>query len=143
MVSNKLPKDVVVGSAVLVLKRLVQLQISNPTPADVASTSESPLAIVSHLARKIDDIRHAQARACVLWLVGQYAASEGKTAGPEGMVEWAPDILRKAAKTFSQEVTPPRSYSRLLASRDCKLAGVDSQAADCDTCRETFSPFSR
>jgi len=90
-----------VGSAVVVLKYLVQTQLS---AANVASTSQSPFTIISHLARKIDDIRHAQARACVLWLVGQYSALQEQGAGPEGVAEWAPDVLRKAAKTFSQEV---------------------------------------
>ena len=68
-----------------------------------------PLAIISHLASRIDDIRHSQARACVLWLVGQYCEVEAKGSeggGPEGIADWAPDVLRKAAKTFSSEVKP-------------------------------------
>jgi AP-3 complex subunit beta len=96
--------DAVVSNAVLVLKYLVQTQLSAPT-SDVASTSQSPLTIIAHLARKIDDIRHAQARACVLWLVGQYSASDEKGVGPDGIADWASDVLRKAAKTFSQEVS--------------------------------------
>lgn len=60
--------------------------------------------IISHLARRIDDIRHAQARACVLWLVGQYSSSEEHSTAPEGVAEWAPDVLRKATKTFATEV---------------------------------------
>ncbi|GLB40583.1 putative non-SMC mitotic condensation complex subunit 1 [Lyophyllum shimeji] len=96
--------DVVVSSAVLVLKYLVQMQLATSSfPSDAASTHQSPITIISHLARKIDDIRHAQARACVFWLVGQYAASDGPGSGPEGVAEWAPDVLRKAAKTFAQE----------------------------------------
>jgi len=95
-----------VSSAVLVLKYLVQTQLSSA--ADVsAGTSQSPLMIVSHLARKIDDIRHAQARACVLWLVGQYCSltsTRERIGAPEGVAEWAPDVLRKAAKGFMQEV---------------------------------------
>lgn len=72
------------------------------------TSSEALLAIISHLARRIDDIRHSQARACVLWLVGQYSEAQtqanGTNNGPEGVVEWAPDVLRKTAKTFGQEV---------------------------------------
>jgi hypothetical protein len=92
---------------VLVLKYLVQSQLHlNPS---TASTSQSPLTIISHLARRIDDIKHAQARACVLWLVGQYAEERtaiggGGGGGIEGVAEWAPDVLRKAAKMFTHEV---------------------------------------
>jgi AP-3 complex subunit beta len=70
---------------------------------------QAPLSIIAQLARRIDDIRHPHARACVLWLVGQY----GKVAGPgttvEGVADWAPDVLRKAARTFKAEVyfNPP------------------------------------
>lgn len=63
------------------------------------------MMIISRLAQRIDDIRHAQARACVFWLVGQYAFSDGTGLGPEGMAEWAPDVLRKAAKGFGKEVS--------------------------------------
>jgi AP-3 complex subunit beta len=98
--------DVVVSNAVLVLKSLVQTQLQVPlTPG---SSTQPPLAIISHLARRIDDIRHSQARACVLWLVGQY--SEIDTNG-EGIADWAPDVLRKTAKTFGNEVGRVRSLS--------------------------------
>ncbi|KAK7033043.1 AP complex subunit beta [Favolaschia claudopus] len=103
----KSQRDAVVSSAVMVLKYLVQSQLtaaSSSSFASVAATAQqSPLKIIEQLARRIDDIRHAQARACVLWLVGQYSASNEPTKGPEGVVEWAPDILRKAAKSFSAE----------------------------------------
>jgi AP-3 complex subunit beta len=100
--------DAVVSSAVLVLKYLVQSQLSASSSsfsAVAATPQQSPLTIISHLARRIDDIRHAQARACVLWLVGQYSSSNEPSSGPEGVVEWAPDVLRKSAKGFSTE--PP------------------------------------
>ncbi|KAG6892298.1 hypothetical protein C0992_001022, partial [Termitomyces sp. T32_za158] len=73
------------------------------THAELPGTSQAPLKIIAQLARKIDDIRHAQARACVIWLVGQYAPSGDKGPGPEGVADWAPDVLRKTAKTFAQE----------------------------------------
>lgn len=43
-----------------------------------------------------------------MWLVGQFSEVESKRSGsvdvgPEGVAEWAPDVLRKTAKTFSQE----------------------------------------
>ncbi|KAJ7931408.1 adaptin N terminal region-domain-containing protein [Mycena leptocephala] len=102
-------RDAVVSSAVLVLKYLVQSQLSASSSSSfsavAATPQQSPLTIISHLARRIDDIRHAQARACVLWLVGQYSSSNEPSSGPEGVVEWAPDVLRKSAKGFSTE--PP------------------------------------
>jgi len=79
----------VVSSAVLVLKQLVQ------APAASASSSTP---IISQLARRIDSITHPDARACVIWLVGQYSGT------PDGIAEWAPDVLRKIAKTFAREV---------------------------------------
>ena len=108
--------DVIVTNAVLVLKSLVQIRIQQQLNAiaygGLPSQSFSPLEIISRLARRLDEIRHPKARACVLWLVGQYAASP-ETApgtngvahiGPEGIAPWAPDVLRKTAKTFGQEV---------------------------------------
>lgn len=93
----------------MVLKYLVQSQLSASSSSSFAAVAatpqQSPLTIISHLARRIDDIRHAQARACVLWLVGQYSASNEPSSGPQGVVEWAPDVLRKSAKGFASE--PP------------------------------------
>jgi AP-3 complex subunit beta len=91
--------DVVVSNAILVLKHLIQNQ-----PKAAASLAEPPLQslpIISHLARRVEDVRHAQAKACVLWLVGQYSPLPE---GGVGVVEWAPDVLRKSAKHFTQEV---------------------------------------
>ncbi|TRM64961.1 adaptin N terminal region-domain-containing protein [Schizophyllum amplum] len=87
-------QDAVVSGAVLVLKQLVQTQLGT----GVVLGQRSPLDIVAQLARKVDNIRHAQARACVLWLVGQYGTQDGET-----VAEWAPDVLRKAAKSFATE----------------------------------------
>ncbi|KAG6812288.1 hypothetical protein H0H92_003597 [Tricholoma furcatifolium] len=115
--------EVVISSAVLVLKHLIQMQLSSSS--NLPSTSQSPIMIVAQLARKIDDIRHAQARACVIWLVGQYAASEDKGPGPEGVVEWAPDVLRKTAKTFSQEATVVKIQIITLAAKLFVLSSND------------------
>lgn len=104
----------IVANAVLVLRSLVQIRIQQQQNVIAAGglppQTFSPLEIISRLARRIDDIRHPKARACVVWLVGQYAASpapaeNGTTsAGPEGIAPWAPDVLRKMAKSFIQEV---------------------------------------
>lgn len=95
--------DTVVSCAVVVLKSLIQTQLSMFEDTSAAAPS-SPLAIVANLARRIDDIRHPEARACVIWLVGQYSASTENTQGPDGIAEWSPDVLRKTAKSFRQEV---------------------------------------
>jgi hypothetical protein len=94
-------QDVVVTHSVLVLKSLVQSQFHLPT------STQSPLVIISDLAHRIDSIRHPQARACVLWLVGQYSSAppdQPPGLGPEGMTDWAADVLRKTTKSFIQEV---------------------------------------
>ncbi|KAK0495242.1 hypothetical protein EDD18DRAFT_1354456 [Armillaria luteobubalina] len=55
-----------------------QVQLTSKPPAAI-DLSQSPLAIISQLAQKIDGIRHPQAWACVVWLVGQYVGSEEGT----------------------------------------------------------------
>ena len=104
VISEQLVIDVVVNNAVLVLKHLIQ---SKPaSPAEV-SFSGSQLAIISRLARRIEDISHPRAKACVLWLVGQYSATEhgeDSQSGLSGAVDWAPDVLRRSAKSFKKEV---------------------------------------
>ena len=77
------------------------------------SSVYSPIAIISKLAYRIEEIRHPKARACVLWLVGQYAADDTpfeNKRGPEGVADWAPDVLRKAAAFFTKEVMYHRQY---------------------------------
>lgn len=101
--ANKTCADSVTGSAVVVLKTLVQAQLSS-TSTGLTDSPREALSIIARLARKIDDIKNPQARACVIWLTGQYAASGESGPGPEGIVEWAPDLLRKSAKSFGQEV---------------------------------------
>ena len=92
--------DCVVSNAVVELKSLVQTQMQGAAHAGPSST---PLTIVERLAYRIDEIRHAQARACIVWLVGQNAADDSPNAVVEGVVPWAPDVLRKIAKSFRDE----------------------------------------
>lgn len=47
------------------------------------------------MARLLDSITVAQARAAILWLLGEHSKKVPKI---------APDVLRKLAKTFSDEV---------------------------------------
>jgi AP-3 complex subunit beta len=117
--------DTVVSSAVMVLKYLVQTQLSAQAPIAFASTSQSPMSIIAHLARRIDDVKHSQARACVLWLVGQYAATDEKGPGPEGIAEWAPDVLRKVAKSFGQEAALVKLQTVTLAAKLYVLSPAD------------------
>lgn len=48
------------------------------------------------MAKLLDSITVAQARAAILWLLGEYS---------RGVTYIAPDVLRKIAKTFTQEVS--------------------------------------
>lgn len=103
----------------LVLKSLIQVRSSEQQSA--------PSRVIQHLARHIDEFRHPQARACVLWLVGQYAASDGD-AGIKGIAEWAPDVLRKSAKSFRQQVGVPSSLqNRSITKCANKAANVKLQ----------------
>ncbi|EIW57778.1 uncharacterized protein TRAVEDRAFT_169778 [Trametes versicolor FP-101664 SS1] len=127
--------DVIVANAVLVLKSLVQIRIQQQQNVIAAGglppQTFSPLEIISRLARRIDDIRHPKARACVVWLVGQYAVSpapaeNGTTsAGPEGIAPWAPDVLRKMAKSFIQETPVVKLQIVTLAAKLLVLCPTD------------------
>jgi len=103
---NGISSDIVLSNAVLVLKYLVQSQLEL-SGIPTSPPSQMPLTIISHLARRIDDIQHPQAKACVLWLVGQYSAASMHESGTDlsGVVAWAPDVLRKLAKSFGKEVS--------------------------------------
>ena len=122
MVNDTFNVDVVVSSAVMVLQRLVQVQLASrktTTTTVRRMESQSPVEIVAHLARRIDDIKHPKARACVVWLVGQYAG-----VGEEGkMAEFAPDVLRKVGKTFVEESLVVKLQVVSLAGKLVVLCG--------------------
>jgi len=95
--------DIAVGTAVIVLKSLVQYL---PDPLSTIRTlaqrlfpalqpSRYPQTSASTPANT--GIKHPQGRACILWLVGQYAPRE----------EWTPDVLRLAIKYFFKEGSEP------------------------------------
>ncbi|KAF9234612.1 adaptin N terminal region-domain-containing protein [Melanogaster broomeanus] len=115
--------DVIVSNAVLVLKSLVQNQLLTGPPASMPS--QSPLTIISQLARRIDDIKHPQARACVLWLVGQYSTTQGVSTVIEGVADWAPDVLRKSAKSFNTESPLVKLQALTLAAKLFLLCPMD------------------
>ena len=70
----------------------------NPKPdlmlASVLQSSEHK-DIISHLARLVDTITVPLARASILWLIGEYS---------DRVPKMAPDVLRKMAKGFIEEV---------------------------------------
>ncbi|KAI0648889.1 adaptin N terminal region-domain-containing protein [Trametes meyenii] len=128
--------DVIVANAVLVLKSLVQIRMQQQQNAvasgGLPSQTFSPLEIISRLARRIDEIRHPKARACVVWLVGQYASSSPTPANngttstaPEGIAPWAPDVLRKMAKSFMQETSIVKLQIVTLAAKLLVLCPSD------------------
>ncbi|KAI0029762.1 adaptin N terminal region-domain-containing protein [Vararia minispora EC-137] len=116
--------DVVVTHAVLVLKALVQTQLASGAPA----ASAPALAIVERLAHRLDEMRHPHARACVLWLVGQYAPDPARTGDGvvgEGVASWAPDVLRRAVRSFRDETALVKQQTLTLAAKLLVLAPAD------------------
>ncbi|KAF6757176.1 beta-NAP protein [Ephemerocybe angulata] len=118
------PYDIVVSSAVQVLQQLVQLQLSSSSSSIYLQQQQAPLTIIARLAKKFDDIKHAEARACVVWLVGQYAPSApgSKSLAIDGIADWAPDLLRRCAKTFSNEAPLVKMQIVTLAGKLIVLA---------------------
>ncbi|KAL0271642.1 UNVERIFIED_CONTAM: hypothetical protein PYX00_008670 [Menopon gallinae] len=77
LLSNR--DEAVVAESVVVIKKLLQSQ------------PEEHQEIISHMAKLMDHITVPQARASILWLLGEYS---------ERVPKIAPDVLRKMAKTF-------------------------------------------
>ena len=80
----------VVGGAVVVAKTLLQTQKSGVKP------------VIAQLARMVDRVTVPPARAAILWLLGEHC---------ERLPHLPPDVLRKMAKTFPNEVSCPRHES--------------------------------
>jgi AP-3 complex subunit beta len=72
-----------VAESVVVIKKLLQTQPSEHKD------------IIIHMAKLVDFIAVPQARASILWLLGEYSDRVPKI---------APDVLRKMSKTFINEV---------------------------------------
>ncbi|KAL5526852.1 APL6 [Sanghuangporus sanghuang] len=116
--------ELAIPASVLVLKTLVQARLQGlSTEPYSLSEGHSPLRIISDLASRIDEIRHASARACIVWLVGQYADRGADTVnstesnGLNGIALWAPDVLRKIAKTFPIEAPLVKLQALTLAAK--------------------------
>ena len=71
------------AESVVVIKKLLQTQPNEHKD------------IIIHMAKLVDFITVPQARASILWLLGEYSDRVPKI---------APDVLRKMAKTFINEV---------------------------------------
>lgn len=80
MLSNR--DEAVVAESVVVIKKLLQSQPNQHKD------------IISQMSRLMDTITVPQARASILWLLGEYS---------ELVPNIAPDVLRKMAKSFIQE----------------------------------------
>ncbi|XP_044727843.1 AP-3 complex subunit beta-2 [Chrysoperla carnea] len=74
--------EAIVAESVVVIKRLLQSQAAEPGD------------IITHMARLLDSITIPQARAAILWLLGENSSNVKKI---------APDVLRKLAKSFVDE----------------------------------------
>lgn len=75
--------EYVVAESVVVIKNLLQTQAADH------------FEIISQMAKLIDFITVPAARASILWLIGEYG---------EKVPKIAPDVLRKMAKSFVDEV---------------------------------------
>lgn len=80
LLSNR--DEAVVAESVVVIKKLLQTQPNEHKE------------IIAHMAKLMDFITVPQARASILWLLGEYSDRVPKI---------APDVLRKMAKTFINE----------------------------------------
>ncbi|KAG1739784.1 hypothetical protein EDD22DRAFT_1053516 [Suillus occidentalis] len=117
-----LVQDTIVSNGVLVFESLVQNQLltsSSTSTMTFATSLSSQQALLTPSIPSItspestsvaraplsDDIRHPYARACVLWLIGQYGSVPGTGTIVEGVADWAPDVLRKAARSFNTEAS--------------------------------------
>ncbi|GMK55712.1 hypothetical protein CspeluHIS016_0207680 [Cutaneotrichosporon spelunceum] len=107
----KSTRSALVAQAVIVLKSVILQGVTLP----------SPERLVARLARQLDNITNASARASVLWLVGQFAADDGpdNTLGLkwDGVAPWVPDILRKGVKGFTEEEPPAKLQILTLAAK--------------------------
>ncbi|XP_025923531.1 AP-3 complex subunit beta-1 isoform X5 [Apteryx rowi] len=80
LLSNR--DEIVVAESVVVIKKLLQTQPSYHGE------------IIKHMAKLLDNITVPVARASILWLIGEYC---------ERVPKIAPDVLRKTAKSFTNE----------------------------------------
>mmetsp|Transcript_26173 Transcript_26173/g.61047 ORF Transcript_26173/g.61047 Transcript_26173/m.61047 type:complete len:813 (+) Transcript_26173:120-2558(+) len=86
-------------------------------------------SVLPHLVRYLDDLRAANARASVVWIIGQYQKE---------VMRLAPDVLRKLAKSFTSERQEVKQQILVLAFKVWSLHFVNSKsvAAEGDAASE-------
>ncbi len=97
-ISENPHNTLLVSEALTVIRHLIQ--------QDPASHKET----VIRLAKNLDMTTSAEARASIIWLVGEYAGIE-----PENNI--APDVLRILASGFAEESEPAKQQILLLAAK--------------------------
>jgi AP-3 complex subunit beta len=75
--------EIIVAESVVVIKKLLQINPSQYSD------------IIKHIVRMVDKVTVPTARASILWLIGEYS---------DRIHKLAPDVLRKMAKSFPDEV---------------------------------------
>jgi AP-3 complex subunit beta len=92
--------EAVVAESVVVIKKLLQTQAGDHSE------------IIEHMSRLVDTISVPAARAAILWVMGEYA---------ERVPKIAPDVLRKVAKTFTEEEPEVKMQTLNLAAKLCLI----------------------
>jgi len=102
LLSNR--SEVVVAESVVVIKKL--LQLGQESLEGEENTDQT--RIVTHLAKLLDSIQVPNARASIIWIVGEYCTK---------IPLYAPDILRKLAQSFKNEAKITKLQILTLASK--------------------------
>ena len=87
-----------VAESLTVIRHLIQQDPSSHT------------STVIRLAKNLDTATNPQARATIIWLVGEFAGTDGEN-------NIAPDVLRILAKGFADEAEPAKLQIVLLAAK--------------------------
>eukprot|EP01132_Coremiostelium_polycephalum_P011829 gene11829-14469_t len=94
--------SVVVAESVIVLKRLLQTNAENP------KSNIKYQSIILHLAKLLETLQVPAARSAIIWVIGEYCTKVPLV---------APDVLRKLAKSFSDEDTVVKLQTITLGSK--------------------------
>lgn len=83
LIGNPIPS--VVAESIIIIKQLLQISTSTKINYD---------DVIRHVAKLLDKVSDPNARASIIWIVGEYVKKLKKI---------APDVLRKLAKSFTEE----------------------------------------
>ncbi|KAI1320022.1 AP-3 complex subunit beta-2 [Mortierella claussenii] len=98
--------DSVVAESVVAIRRLLQQRSGNS------------VAMITQLTKALDDITESLARANIFWLVGQHCSQ---------LPTVAPDVLRKAAKSFCSESETSKLQILTLGGKLVAQEGTSSK----------------